>query len=81
MLFVIHAIDREGDGSPRANNREAHLGFLSEAGDAVKLAGPLLTAHVMLRDEVSDPLIERVVTQFLAAVPVAPQSNERRVED
>ncbi|MBC6440489.1 MAG: YciI family protein [Rhodospirillales bacterium] len=43
MLFVIHAIDRESDGSPRANNREAHLGFLAKAGNAVKLAGPLLS--------------------------------------
>ena len=27
MLFVIHAIDREGDGSVRLANREAHLAF------------------------------------------------------
>ena len=43
MLFVIFAIDREGDGSLRQNNREAHLGFLGESGDRVKLAGPLLS--------------------------------------
>jgi len=43
MLFVIHAIDRDGDGSVRQANREAHLGFLGEAGDRVKLAGPLLS--------------------------------------
>jgi uncharacterized protein YciI len=43
MLFVIHAIDREGDGSVRLANREAHLGFLGKAGNAVKLAGPLLS--------------------------------------
>jgi len=43
MLFVIHAVDRDGDGSLRQNNREAHLGFLAQAGTNVKLAGPLLS--------------------------------------
>ena len=43
MLFVIHAIDRDGDGSLRLANREAHLGFLGESGDRVKLGGPMLS--------------------------------------
>ena len=43
MLFVIHAIDREGDGSLRQANREAHLTFLGGSGDRVKLGGPMLS--------------------------------------
>ncbi len=43
MLFVIHAIDHEGDGSLRLANREAHLAFLGESGDRVKLGGPMLS--------------------------------------
>ena len=42
MLFVIHARDKAGALSIRAANREAHIGFLREAGDRLKLAGPLL---------------------------------------
>lgn len=44
MLFVIHAIDRDGDGSLRQANREAHLAFLGKSGDRVKLGGPMLSA-------------------------------------
>ncbi len=43
MLFVIHAIDREGGGPLRQVNREAHLAFLGETGDSVKLGGPMLS--------------------------------------
>lgn len=42
MLFAIHARDRAGCAAMRAEHREAHLAFLREAGDRLKLAGPLL---------------------------------------
>ena len=43
MLFVIHGIDKEGDGSLRLHNREAHLAFLKENAASVRLGGPLLS--------------------------------------
>lgn len=43
MLFAIHCIDKAGDGSLRMANREAHLGFLKESADMVRLGGPLLS--------------------------------------
>tara|TARA_R110002096_G_scaffold168117_12_gene338629 strand:- start:1074 stop:1367 length:294 start_codon:yes stop_codon:yes gene_type:complete len=42
MLFVIHARDKAGSSSVRAENRDAHITFLRDAGDRLKLAGPLL---------------------------------------
>jgi len=43
MLFALHCIDKAGDGSLRLANREAHLAFLKEHADRVRLGGPLLS--------------------------------------
>jgi hypothetical protein len=43
MLFVIHAIDKPGDGSARLANREAHLAFAGEHAQTIRLGGPLLS--------------------------------------
>ncbi len=43
MLFVIHCIDKAGDGSLRMANREAHLAFLKEQAASVRLGGPFLS--------------------------------------
>ena len=43
MLFVIHCIDKAGDGELRLANREAHLGFLKESAPTVRLGGPFLS--------------------------------------
>jgi hypothetical protein len=42
MLFVIHAIDKAGDGSARQANREAHLAYAGEHAAMIRLGGPLL---------------------------------------
>ena len=42
MLFVIHAIDKAGDGSARLANRDAHLAFAAEHAAMIRLGGPLL---------------------------------------
>ena len=42
MLFVIHAIDKAGDGSARLANREAHLAYAAESAAMIRLGGPLL---------------------------------------
>jgi uncharacterized protein YciI len=43
MLFVIHAIDKPGDGSARQAHRAAHLAFAAENADIIRLGGPLLS--------------------------------------
>jgi len=43
MLFVIHAIDKPGDGSARLANREAHLAFAAQNAHTIRLGGPLLS--------------------------------------
>lgn len=43
MLFVLHCIDKVGDGSLRMANREAHLAFLKENAAVVRLGGPFLS--------------------------------------
>jgi uncharacterized protein len=43
VLFVLHCIDKAGDGSLRMANREAHLAFLKANADAVRLGGPFLS--------------------------------------
>ncbi|MEE2565283.1 YciI family protein [Hyphobacterium marinum] len=42
MLFAVHALDRPNCLALRAQHREAHIAFLTDAGDRLKFAGPLL---------------------------------------
>jgi uncharacterized protein YciI len=42
MLFAVTCLDKPGHAHVRAENRSAHLAFLGEHADAVKIAGPLL---------------------------------------
>lgn len=44
MHFVLYCVDKSGAAQVRLDNRSAHLGYLNEWQDAVKLAGPLLAA-------------------------------------
>ncbi len=44
MLFTITAIDKENSLDVRMATREAHLSYLKEAGERIKVAGPLLTS-------------------------------------
>ena len=41
MLYVIVGWDKEGAADLRAQTRPAHLDYLKDAGDRLKLAGPL----------------------------------------
>ncbi|MGF1607157.1 MAG: YciI family protein [Rhodothalassiaceae bacterium] len=41
MLFVIIGRDKPGVSALRAQTRERHLAYLRDAGDRLKLAGPL----------------------------------------
>lgn len=41
MLFVIIGWDKPGAQDLRAQTRDAHLAYLKDAGDRLKLAGPL----------------------------------------
>lgn len=41
MLFAIMAYDKDDGGAIRATTRQAHLDYLTSAGDRLKLAGPL----------------------------------------
>jgi len=43
VLFVIHCVDKAGDGQLRLANREAHLAFLKENAAIVRLGGPFLS--------------------------------------
>jgi uncharacterized protein YciI len=43
MLFVIHALDKAGDGSARKANRDAHLAFAGEHAAMIRVGGPLLS--------------------------------------
>ena len=43
MLFVLYCKDKPAATGVRADNRPAHVGFLQSWGDAVSLAGPLLS--------------------------------------
>ena len=43
MLFVIHCIDKAGDGQLRLANRQDHLAFLKESAAMVRLGGPFLS--------------------------------------
>ena len=43
MLFVLHCKDGPDGTKLRHEHRPAHLKYLDDAGDRVKLAGPLLS--------------------------------------
>ena len=43
MLFVLHCIDKPGDGALRLAHREAHLDHVARHGKSVRLGGPLLS--------------------------------------
>jgi uncharacterized protein YciI len=43
MLYMFYCCDKPEAVGVRAANREAHLAFLSELGDRLFLAGPLLS--------------------------------------
>jgi uncharacterized protein YciI len=43
-LFVITAIDKPGALAVRLEHRPAHLAYMADHADMVKLAGPFLTA-------------------------------------
>lgn len=43
MLFVITCTDKPDSLAVRMENRSAHLQYLGDAGDRIKLAGPRLT--------------------------------------
>ena len=45
MLFVIQAIDKTPGSEARTNTRPAHLQYLADAGDRIKLAGPMLAGE------------------------------------
>ncbi len=45
MLFVIVAKDKKDGHTIRATTRAAHLDYLADAGDRLRLAGPLKDAN------------------------------------
>ncbi len=45
MLFVIRAYDKPDARPLRLESRAAHLRYLADAGDRIKLAGPLLSGE------------------------------------
>lgn len=45
MLFAIWAIDINDGGKARAAHLAAHRRYLADAGDRVKMAGPLLSSE------------------------------------
>ena len=42
MLFAFYCLDRDGHADVRAQNREAHVAYLTSRRDAMVTAGPLL---------------------------------------
>lgn len=46
MLYVITCTDKKDSLPLRMENREAHLQYLADAGNRIKLAGPRLTPSV-----------------------------------
>ena len=45
MLYIIRYVFREGADEARAQARAAHLNYLKDAGDRLKLAGPIAAEH------------------------------------
>ncbi|WCL54770.1 YciI family protein [Gimibacter soli] len=43
MLFMVLCYDKPGSSAIRAETRPAHLRYLKDAGNRVKVAGPLLS--------------------------------------
>jgi uncharacterized protein YciI len=51
MLFMVLCYDKPGSVTLRMETRAAHLSYLQDAGERVKLAGPLMSS-----DEKSEPI-------------------------
>ncbi len=45
MLYAIRYVFRDGVDDARADARAAHLDYLKDAGDRLKLAGPVAGGH------------------------------------
>lgn len=45
MLYVIRYVLRDGADEARSAARGAHLNYLKDAGDRLKLAGPIAADH------------------------------------
>ena len=45
MLYVIRYVFRDGADDARTGARAAHLDYLKDAGDRLKLAGPIAADH------------------------------------
>ena len=43
MLYAVHYLDRADAGDIRQQHREAHIAYRKGLGDALQLAGPLLS--------------------------------------
>jgi len=69
MLFVITTRDKEGGLPIRLATRDAHLGYLADAGDRIKLAGPMMspgddpkpTGSMILIDAASEAAVQLFV--------------------
>lgn len=42
MLFAFYCLDKEGHANVRADNRDAHVAYLTENREKIVTAGPLL---------------------------------------
>lgn len=73
-MFVLHMMDREGHQQVRADNRAAHLAYLDEHKEHVKVGGPILSDD--RNDMIGSLLIvsfdtREEVEKFLADEPYA----------
>ena len=48
MLFTVICNDKANHTERRAANRDAHLAFLADLGDAVKLGGPMMDSSASI---------------------------------
>ena len=48
MLFTVICNDKAGSTNVRAENRDAHLAFLAQLGDGVKLGGPMMDSSASI---------------------------------
>jgi hypothetical protein len=51
MLYVVRYVFRDGADDARANARAAHLDYLKDAGNRLKLAGPVAAGHAEVEGE------------------------------
>lgn len=51
MLYIIRYVFREGADDARAAARATHLDYLKDAGDRLKLAGPISADHAAGHEE------------------------------